>query len=70
MAEYGMKPMLNFTNLPAPVEMRKKRRRRAVKTPTNPRVKAVTLSQACRSQGEAGGVTSTAELSLKWVCKP
>ncbi len=66
-----MRPMLSFTNLPSRVEVRKRRRRRAVKTPTNPRVRSVALSQASRSQQgdgkDAGSAVGVSELSLKWV---
>ena len=46
MASYpGVKPTLNFTNVPSRAELIRPRRRRKVVTPKIPRVKSICLSQ-------------------------
>ena len=66
-----MKPMLDFAGGPSRPEVgrARRKRRKAVRTPKNPRVRSVAISQAGRArEAEEGQVDGGSR--VRWVSRP
>ena len=70
----AMKPMLQFTNLPPRAQDRpRRRRRRKIISPENPKVRCVSLAglfnqaNACEREEEGDGEDMPVMTDVKWV---